>query len=140
MIHDLVKRVRTCRKEERRDAAIRLAETLGEDAVDELKRMVNGERRWFLSMYCYADQLIGVEALGKTRAIEAYDFLLYISHSESVDHIIPCDEMGNTRVVTSGAFYPNAQGELRKSLYLGLGESYSILENSLSQLNVEVGK
>ena len=75
MADDLVKRLRTCSKEDRKVAALELARSRSNRAIKELIRMVKGGYRHWWRRYEYEDQLIGIEALGATGSRIALEYL-----------------------------------------------------------------
>lgn len=85
MTSDLIQKLRTCSKEERKAVAMELAHTKSDEAIVELKRMVEGERRYWFNWYKLEDQLIGVEALGETSNRNVLDYLVKI-YTPSIMH------------------------------------------------------
>jgi len=116
---DLIQRLRTCRPEERKFAAIYLARTENSEAVQELIRMADGRRRRGLKWYDFNDQLAGVEALSETNSPRALSYLreVYASQDKTLesrehDDGLSLREIGKKVEV----FYPNAKRELRRRL------------------------
>ena len=79
MESDLVRRLRTCPAQERKDVALELAHTGTNRAVAELIRMTKGRRRHWFTWYNFDDALIGVEALGESRSKRGLEYLRKIS-------------------------------------------------------------
>jgi hypothetical protein len=96
-IDELVQKVRTCTPQERRNAAFELAATESEAAVKELIRMVEARSRGWLSHHDLQDQLIGVEALGKTGSLAALDYLRQVYESSR------CFQQTKTEVMSEGS-------------------------------------
>jgi hypothetical protein len=116
----LVEKLRTCPAEERREIAIELAKTGSENALSELKRMVEAERIRWLSWYNFNDQLIGIEALGETKRKEALDYLK--SLLETTEVCVESSSRGNALQEeywtdeTIMIRYIHAEGELAEHL------------------------
>lgn len=131
MPDDLVKKLRTCSKEERRAAAMELAQTGTDEAIRELIAMADGRRRYGLSWYDLDEQLIGVEALAETKSQIALNYLrkVYKTIDETTNtkdvllycggHAPESDVWGQE---TYGLYtFPKARGKLAESLkYTGL--------------------
>lgn len=73
-----IKQLRTSSPEERKDIALALGKISSDEAVFELKKMVEGKWRRFFKRYDFEDQLIGVEALGETGREDVLEYLKHI--------------------------------------------------------------
>ncbi len=120
MVENLVKKLRTCSKEERRNIAIQISRTSTDEAIGELIRMVEGRHRRGLKWYTLDDQLIGIEALGETGRQDVLDLLIEMytpltEHGEN--HELNHPLSGKTVSVVETSFnYPNVTDELNSSL------------------------
>ena len=131
MAPDLVQRLRTCSTEERRAVAREVAQLGTDDAVSELKKMVESEIRDYTPRtlgtfwrklpinYSGDDIYLGIEALGETRSIDALDYLKGLIKVKQVEgklykicrgDDLPCDFTFDV------VRYPNAKGELAIAL------------------------
>ena len=116
---DLIQRLRTCGPEERKFAAIELARTGTDEAVAELKRMIEARRRRGLRWYDINDQLIGVEALSETNSPRALSYLreIYASQDKTLESREHNDGLSLREIGKKvEVFYPNAKRELRRRL------------------------
>ena len=97
MVADLIRLLKSCSLEQRRDVAIRLAQTRTDEAVLELKNMVEGGvrertprtyRTFWLKRpirYCSYDAEIGIEALGETGRKDVLDYLTHMYTPQIMD-------------------------------------------------------
>ena len=121
MAADLIQTLRTCSKDERRAIALELAHSGTDEAIAELIRMVNGERRRLLRWYNIDDSIAGIEALGESRSKRGLDYLKCISgHVTSADfestpnRVIDVIKVYRTEEVQ--VFFPCAPDKLREYL------------------------
>jgi hypothetical protein len=69
MGEDLINKLRTCPQEQRRKVSIELAKTKTHEAVQEIIRMIKGSRIRGIKFYNYHDQLSGIIAATKQKAM-----------------------------------------------------------------------
>ncbi len=134
MMSDAISRVKTCSPAERGKAAVALAHAGTEEAIAELIRMVEGEKRRWFSRYDLRDQLIGIGALGASGRKEALRYLKRLYAPVQGRPIsLATERIGGeqgvffvtTRERTS-MDYPNAKGELRERLNYEVETSYAL--------------
>lgn len=77
-IKQLIKQLRISSPEERKGVALVLGKIASDEAVIELKRMVEGKWRKFCKRYSFEDQLIGIEVLGETKREDVLEYLKHI--------------------------------------------------------------
>ncbi len=155
MTADLIQKLRICSAEERRAVAIELAKTRSEEAIAELKRMVEGRHRKGLKWYNYDDQLVGIEALGNTNNDEALNFLAKVYSSlwsyGSVGELICTYKAQGSgdlpswdSVRTDSYDFPWARGELRRRLAYSVElntphvEDYTLASRSEEEIEAEL--
>ena len=161
MVEDLIQRLRACSIEERRAVAMDLAQTRNDEAVSELIRMAEGgistpscfgRAKWYhlskslLSLgnveFSGRDQLVAVEALGKTENKKALDYLKKLStHKEPEEIFVQTDIGGNTGSygnINTGEYtnpnFFNAKGYLKNILDNSHYNSHDILEDAIREL------
>lgn len=147
MIEGLIQKLRTCSSKERKAVAMELARTGTNETADELIRMVEGRRRYWLSWYNLDDQLIGVEALGETGRVEALEYLKHV-YTPTIDEWETNYNPAHRQISylatdrNESYTYTNARKELFKELNFYILENgdydYSNNNLSLEQQRVEI--
>lgn len=152
MVSELIKKLRTCKLEQRKDVAMKLVEDGSEESINELKKMVIGLNPNFFRQYKIEDMLIGIEALGYTKNKEILEFLkkIYTSEIDSRSETIPAhyeffgsdqyEAPEETKEYTV-TIYPNAPNEeLRHALQhpWTRDKCNRIFENAISHLEKDL--
>lgn len=120
MVSDLIKKLRACSSQERKDVAMELAHTRTNEAIRELIKMVEGRRRRWLSWYNLDDQLIGIEGLGETNSLQAVTYLRKAISKKRVQNV----EINDMCIQGQESYshfscditFPKARGKLKKTL------------------------
>ena len=119
MTSDLIQILRTCSKEETVAAAMELAHTGTDEAVNELIRMIEANRRYRLRWYGYDDQLTAIDALGETGSRKAHNYLNELINTTRSRFWAECiASQGDSWFESAfeGVTFTKARNELREQL------------------------
>ncbi len=105
---ELIAELKLSKPSDRESIALRLAATRNSRAVKELIKMANG--KYFTNSL--SDQLIAINALGKTKDRSALNYLLALSNWTETTSVMITEGID----ATARAHFPKAKGALAKAL------------------------